>query len=64
MEAVSPGTLMKMSSYDREQWVDAIRAELSYFDDLEVFDQVMPEEITAMKRNGIYPKRLPARLIP
>eukprot|EP00975_Prorocentrum_lima_P023717 4990801-Prorocentrum_lima.AAC.1 len=32
-------------------WVDAIRAELSSFDDLDVFDQVMPEDITAMKRS-------------
>eukprot|EP00975_Prorocentrum_lima_P062623 12886633-Prorocentrum_lima.AAC.1 len=63
MEAVNPGTLMKMSSGDREQWVDAIRAELPSFADLEVFGQVMPEEITAMKKSGIYPNILPARLI-
>eukprot|EP00975_Prorocentrum_lima_P060340 12653838-Prorocentrum_lima.AAC.1 len=60
MGAVDPGTLMKMSSADGEQWVYAIRAELSSVDDLEVVDQVIREYITAMKRNGIYPKRLPA----
>eukprot|EP00975_Prorocentrum_lima_P038892 8168655-Prorocentrum_lima.AAC.1 len=63
MEAINPGTWMKMSSADREQWVDAIRAELPYFKNLEVFDQVMPEEIKAMRREGIYPKILPGRLI-
>eukprot|EP00975_Prorocentrum_lima_P070822 12934258-Prorocentrum_lima.AAC.1 len=30
---------------------------------MEVFDQVMPEEISALKRSGIYPKGLPAILI-
>eukprot|EP00975_Prorocentrum_lima_P069800 12928424-Prorocentrum_lima.AAC.1 len=35
MEAINPGTLMKTSSADREQWIDAIRAELSSFADLE-----------------------------
>eukprot|EP00975_Prorocentrum_lima_P071477 12937919-Prorocentrum_lima.AAC.1 len=63
MEAINPGTWMKMSSEDREQWIDAIRAELSSFADLEVFDQVMPEEVRAMKQEAIHPKRLPARLI-
>eukprot|EP00975_Prorocentrum_lima_P005025 1093347-Prorocentrum_lima.AAC.1 len=44
MEAVNPGTLMKMSTDDGEQWIYAIRAELPSFADLEVFDQVMPEQ--------------------
>eukprot|EP00975_Prorocentrum_lima_P065460 12903595-Prorocentrum_lima.AAC.1 len=52
-----------MSSDDREQWIDAIRAELSSFTDLEVFDQVMPEEVRAMKQEGTHPKRLPALII-
>eukprot|EP00975_Prorocentrum_lima_P036773 7737227-Prorocentrum_lima.AAC.1 len=63
MEAVNPGTLMKMSSDDREQWIDTIRAELSSFTDLEVLGQVMPEEVKAMKLEGTQPKRLPASLI-
>eukprot|EP00975_Prorocentrum_lima_P057774 12116327-Prorocentrum_lima.AAC.1 len=63
MEATNPGTLMKMNSEDREQWADAIRAELSSFADLDVFDQVMPEDITAMSKSGIHPKRLRALLI-
>eukprot|EP00975_Prorocentrum_lima_P032085 6736915-Prorocentrum_lima.AAC.1 len=47
----------------KEQWIDAIRAELSSFAGLDVFDQVMPEDITIMERSGIHPKRLPATLI-
>eukprot|EP00975_Prorocentrum_lima_P001748 377729-Prorocentrum_lima.AAC.1 len=52
-----------MNSDDREPWVDAITAELPSVAELDVFDRVMPADITAMKRSGIHPKRPPARLI-
>eukprot|EP00975_Prorocentrum_lima_P038343 8058490-Prorocentrum_lima.AAC.1 len=63
MAEMNPGNLMKMNSDEKEQWVEAIRAALPSFADLEVFDQVMPEEVRYMKQEGIHPKRLPARLI-
>eukprot|EP00975_Prorocentrum_lima_P068007 12918268-Prorocentrum_lima.AAC.1 len=63
MEAINPGTFMKMDNYEKEQWIDAIRAELKSFKDLEVFDEVTTEEMKIMKRKGSYPKKLPARLI-
>eukprot|EP00975_Prorocentrum_lima_P010092 2150962-Prorocentrum_lima.AAC.1 len=62
MEAINPGTLMKMDNDAKEQWIDAIRAELTSFEDLEVFNEVTPEEVKGMKQEGIHPKRLPARL--
>eukprot|EP00975_Prorocentrum_lima_P046711 9764687-Prorocentrum_lima.AAC.1 len=55
---------MKMSSYDREQWVDARRAELPSFDDLEVFDQVMPEDITAVNKNWHSSKEIACKIDP
>eukprot|EP00975_Prorocentrum_lima_P031680 6650446-Prorocentrum_lima.AAC.1 len=63
MEAINPGSLMKMEYEEKELWTESIRAWLKSFEDLEVFDEVTPEEVKAMKQKGSYPKRLPARLI-
>eukprot|EP00975_Prorocentrum_lima_P041915 8809072-Prorocentrum_lima.AAC.1 len=63
MEAINPGSLMNMEDDEKELWTESIRAELKSFEDLEVFDEVTPEEVRTMKQKGRYPKRLPARLI-
>eukprot|EP00975_Prorocentrum_lima_P049392 10331947-Prorocentrum_lima.AAC.1 len=63
METINPGTLMKMTDDEKELWIDSIRAELKSFEELNVFDEVTPHEVVAMKKEGTYPKRLPARLI-
>eukprot|EP00975_Prorocentrum_lima_P010465 2223387-Prorocentrum_lima.AAC.1 len=63
MEAINPGSLMKMDDDEKGLWAESIRAELKSFEALEVFDEVAPEEVRAMKQKGSYPKRLPARLI-
>eukprot|EP00975_Prorocentrum_lima_P065550 12904085-Prorocentrum_lima.AAC.1 len=64
MEAINPGALMKMDNDEKEQRIEAIRAEMTSFEDLEVFDEVTPAEVKVMKQEGINPKRLPARLTP
>eukprot|EP00975_Prorocentrum_lima_P018583 3912975-Prorocentrum_lima.AAC.1 len=63
METINPGSLMKMTNVEKELWVESIRAELKSFEELEVFDEVSPSDVMAMKEQGKYPKRLPARLI-
>eukprot|EP00975_Prorocentrum_lima_P027717 5826586-Prorocentrum_lima.AAC.1 len=63
METINPGSLMKMTADEKELWIEAIRAELKSFEELKMFDEVAPHEATAMKKEGTYPKRLPARLI-
>eukprot|EP00975_Prorocentrum_lima_P012214 2593123-Prorocentrum_lima.AAC.1 len=62
MEAINPGSLMNMDNDEKEHWMDAIRAELKFFEDLEAFDEVTQEEAKVMKREGSYPKKLLARL--
>eukprot|EP00975_Prorocentrum_lima_P040696 8543215-Prorocentrum_lima.AAC.1 len=52
-----------MTDGEKELWIDSIRAELKSFEELKVFDKVTPHEVVAMKQEGVYPKRLPARLI-
>eukprot|EP00975_Prorocentrum_lima_P039227 8244194-Prorocentrum_lima.AAC.1 len=63
MEAINPGTLMKMDDDEKEQWLESIRAELRSFEDLEVFDEVTSDEVRTLTQRGSYPKKLPARLI-
>eukprot|EP00975_Prorocentrum_lima_P065500 12903821-Prorocentrum_lima.AAC.1 len=63
MEAINPGTWMKMDNDEKEQWTDSIRAELRSFEDLEVFDEVTYDEVRTMRQRGSYPQKLPARLI-
>eukprot|EP00975_Prorocentrum_lima_P026346 5537516-Prorocentrum_lima.AAC.1 len=53
MEQVLPWAV-KMDGYEKEQCIDAIRAELPSFAELDVFDQVMQEDITTMRRKGIH----------
>eukprot|EP00975_Prorocentrum_lima_P044224 9272489-Prorocentrum_lima.AAC.1 len=52
-----------MDNDEKELWIESIRAELKSFEDVEVFDEVIPEEVRAMRQRGSYPKKLPARLI-
>eukprot|EP00975_Prorocentrum_lima_P044351 9297786-Prorocentrum_lima.AAC.1 len=63
MENINPASLVKMTDDEKELWTESIRAELKSFEDLEVFDEVSPDEVRAMREKGTYPKRLPARLI-
>eukprot|EP00975_Prorocentrum_lima_P000242 50289-Prorocentrum_lima.AAC.1 len=63
MEAINPGNLIKMNDDEKEDWVEAIRAELKSFEEMEVFDEVIQEDARDMKRKGGEVKRLPARLI-
>eukprot|EP00975_Prorocentrum_lima_P018316 3858292-Prorocentrum_lima.AAC.1 len=52
-----------MDNDEKEQCIDAIRAELKSFQDLDVFDEVAQEEAPVMKKEGSHPKKLLARLI-
>eukprot|EP00975_Prorocentrum_lima_P060778 12751131-Prorocentrum_lima.AAC.1 len=52
-----------MSSEERAVWVDAPKAELASVDELEVHGEVNPEEVEMVQSLGVYPKRLPARLL-
>eukprot|EP00975_Prorocentrum_lima_P018368 3868153-Prorocentrum_lima.AAC.1 len=52
-----------MDNDEKEQWIDAIRADVMSFENLEVFDQVTPDGVRALRQEGIHPKRLVARLI-
>eukprot|EP00975_Prorocentrum_lima_P024848 5218954-Prorocentrum_lima.AAC.1 len=52
-----------MDKDETEQWIDAIKAELKLFEDMDVFDEVTQEEAKVMKKEGSHPQRLPARLI-
>eukprot|EP00975_Prorocentrum_lima_P043301 9091448-Prorocentrum_lima.AAC.1 len=63
METINPGNLMKMDDEEKEEWIEAIRAELKSFEEMEVFDEVTQEEVSEMKKVGGQMKRLPARLI-
>eukprot|EP00975_Prorocentrum_lima_P031968 6713182-Prorocentrum_lima.AAC.1 len=60
MEAINPGTLMKMDNDEKEQWIESIRAELKSFEDLEVFDEVTLDEVRVLRQRGSYPKKQPA----
>eukprot|EP00975_Prorocentrum_lima_P007579 1626947-Prorocentrum_lima.AAC.1 len=63
MEAINPGNLVKMNDEEKEDWIEAIRAELKSFEEMEVFDEVTQEEAKDMKKKGGEVKRVPARLI-
>eukprot|EP00975_Prorocentrum_lima_P000440 83689-Prorocentrum_lima.AAC.1 len=52
-----------MDNDEKELWIESIRAELKSFEDLEVFDEVIPEEARTMRQGGSCPKKLLARLI-
>eukprot|EP00975_Prorocentrum_lima_P004435 962034-Prorocentrum_lima.AAC.1 len=52
MEAVNPGNLVKMNDEEKEEWIEAIRAELKSFEEMEVFDEVTQEEAREMKKEG------------
>eukprot|EP00975_Prorocentrum_lima_P047786 9992680-Prorocentrum_lima.AAC.1 len=52
-----------MDKMKKEQWIEAINAEQTSLEDLEVFNEVTREEVKAMMREGIHPQRMPARLI-
>eukprot|EP00975_Prorocentrum_lima_P021343 4496032-Prorocentrum_lima.AAC.1 len=63
MEAINPGTLLKMDNDQKESWIESIRAELKSFANREVSDEVTSGEVRTMRQGGRYPKQLPARLI-
>eukprot|EP00975_Prorocentrum_lima_P016614 3522900-Prorocentrum_lima.AAC.1 len=44
-----------MDNDEKEQWIDAMRAELKSFGDLDVFDEVAQEEAKVMKTKGRQP---------
>eukprot|EP00975_Prorocentrum_lima_P031862 6688129-Prorocentrum_lima.AAC.1 len=52
MEAINPGNLVNMDDEEKEHWIDAIKAELKLFEDLDVLDEVTQEEAHIMKREG------------
>eukprot|EP00975_Prorocentrum_lima_P019324 4070176-Prorocentrum_lima.AAC.1 len=52
-----------MNEEEKESWIEAIKAELESFKEMEVFDETTYQEMKNMKVNGGEVKRLPARLI-